>query len=68
MLFGGAIQNAIFLYIILVIVLFILKPKLLEQKDQNGKQNSARCILPIALVIIAIVCYYFFASIELHYS
>ena len=36
MLFGGAIQNAIFLYIILVIVLFILKPKLLEQKDENG--------------------------------
>ena len=64
MIFGSAIQNAICLYILLVVLLFVLKPQLLELKDENGNSKSTKCVLPVALIIIAIVCYYFFATIE----
>jgi hypothetical protein len=46
------------------VLLFVLKPQLLELKDENGNSKSTKCVLPVALIIIAIVCYYFFATIE----
>jgi hypothetical protein len=65
MIFNGAIQNAICLYILLVILLFTMKPNVMNTTDDNGSYKSTRCILPIALIIIAIVCYYFFATLQL---
>ena len=65
MIFNGAIQNSICLYILLVILLFVMKPNVMNTNDNNYSYKSTRCILPIALIIIAIVCYYFFATLEL---
>jgi hypothetical protein len=63
MIFNGAVQNAICLYILLVILLFVMKPNVMNT-DVTDSYKSTRCILPIALIIIAIVCYYFFATLE----
>ena len=64
MFFGGAIQNAIFLYLLLVALLFTLRPDVMKIDSNNQDQKSIRSLLPIALIIIAIVSYYFFESLE----
>ena len=72
MFFGGAIQNAICLYVLLVILLFVMKPDILKvgnNESTNELNNkSTKCLLPIALIIIAIVSYYFFATLEWYNS
>lgn len=68
MFFGGAIQNAIFLYLLLVALLFTLRPDVMKIGSNNQDQKSIRSLLPIALIIIAIVSYYFFASLEWFHS
>ena len=65
MFFNNAIQNAICLYILLVILLFFIRPDVMKvNKNEEHSYKSTRCLLPIALIIIAIVCYYFFATLE----
>jgi hypothetical protein len=68
MFFGGAIQNAICLYILLVILLFVMRPDILKVDNNGSNYKSTRCLLPIALIIIAIVSYYFFATLEWYNS
>ena len=65
MFFSNAIQNAICLYILLVILLFFIRPDVMKvNKNEVNNYKSTRCLLPIALIIIAIVSYYFFATLE----
>ena len=51
-----------FEYILLIILLFVIKPDIINNQSESSK--SIRCVLPLAFVIIAIVCYYFYATIE----
>jgi len=55
------LRNAILLYLILVLALFIYKPSLI---NINTMSNSRiKSIIPILFVIISVICYYIMALI-----
>ena len=56
------LRNAILLYLLFVLFLFIYKPSLI---NINSEKNShIKGIVPILFVIISIICYYLMALIS----
>ena len=51
------LQSAIVLYIIIILIVFIFRPKLI-------KENKNKYILPIIIIVISIFSYFLFATTQ----
>ena len=67
------VKSAIILYLLIVIIILILKPKTLFDSKGNSKQfgigREDKTIFPVWLLflLIAIICYYFTIIIKIFY-
>jgi hypothetical protein len=59
---NSPVKNSIILFILLVVILLILKPKLLNREYTNSYN---KCYLPILIIVISMFSYYFFSVISL---
>ena len=53
-------NSAIFLYILIGIFTFITNPNILSSKDKKFK-----CLLPIYIIILSVLCYYLFIIVNM---
>lgn len=63
--FNSPIKNSIILFIAIVIVILYVKPKLLNREYKNSYN---KCYLPMIIIIISLISYYFFSILKLFYS
>ena len=56
--FEYPLKSAIFIYLILITIIILAKPKLL-----NTQNSKVKCLLPIVIILVASLSYYLFAMV-----
>lgn len=56
------IQSAIVLYILLLAIIFMMKPKIVDVKNRRNK-----IYLPIIILIVSVISYYIFALLNRYF-